>query len=152
VTRGEHSRALGLVVVALLAATVLTLAGCGEGAKMVSEGAGKAAQKAASKVGKPASQVEDEGWDKLARDAAKEAGKEVVEQKGSEGMDVVEDAIDPDHDGDGFSDGSDNCPTTHNSTQANYDQDGYGDACDPDVDGDGVANENDRYDSDPRYY
>lgn len=53
----------------------------------------------------------------------------------------------PDADGDGIPDATDNCPTTYNPDQANKDAlnafidlpggDGLGDACDPDDDGDG---------------
>jgi hypothetical protein len=46
---------------------------------------------------------------------------------------------DPDSDGDGVADGTDNCPTTSNPNQADADGDDQGDACDPDDDGDGVA-------------
>ncbi len=48
----------------------------------------------------------------------------------------------PDADGDGVPDGSDNCPTVPNPTQADLDGDGAGDACDTctDTDGDGFGN------------
>lgn len=44
-----------------------------------------------------------------------------------------------DTDGDGFADGSDNCPSVFNNPQTNTDGDSMGDACDTDDDGDGVA-------------
>ena len=43
---------------------------------------------------------------------------------------VLEDVCDPDRDGDGVSNGSDNCPDTPNSDQADSDNDGIGDVCD----------------------
>src|SRR4029078_2597082 len=36
--------------------------------------------------------------------------------------------------------GTDNCPSTSNPSQADFDHDGLGDACDSDVDGDAVPN------------
>jgi hypothetical protein len=45
-----------------------------------------------------------------------------------------------DTDGDGVIDSADNCPSTVNPLQENFDGDAFGDACDADVDGDGVAN------------
>jgi len=42
-----------------------------------------------------------------------------------------------DSDGDGITDGSDNCPQIHNTSQADADGDGTGDACDPTPNGDG---------------
>jgi subtilisin-like proprotein convertase family protein len=48
-----------------------------------------------------------------------------------------------DTDGDGFNDSSDNCPTTANADQADFDGDGLGDVCDSDIDNDGVLNGND---------
>jgi len=49
-----------------------------------------------------------------------------------------------DSDADGVADGCDNCQTTPNSNQRNFDGDATGDACDTDVDGDGVANGSDQ--------
>jgi hypothetical protein len=46
--------------------------------------------------------------------------------------------IEPDGDGDGVADASDNCPTVANAGQANTNGAGRGDACDPDDDNDGV--------------
>ena len=48
-----------------------------------------------------------------------------------------------DTDGDGIADGCDNCQTTPNADQRDFDGDSTGDACDSDVDGDGVANASD---------
>ena len=45
-----------------------------------------------------------------------------------------------DKDLDGLLDESDNCPSTPNPDQADFDGDSIGDACDPDVDGDSVEN------------
>jgi hypothetical protein len=45
----------------------------------------------------------------------------------------------PDADGDGVADASDNCPTVANPSQTNNDGDAQGDACDPDDDNDTVA-------------
>lgn len=44
-----------------------------------------------------------------------------------------------DTDGDGVSDGNDNCPEVANNDQADLDNDELGDACDDDKDGDGFA-------------
>lgn len=49
----------------------------------------------------------------------------------------------PDEDGDGVTDGSDNCPNASNGNQANNDSDGQGDACDPDDDNDQKPDAND---------
>ena len=49
----------------------------------------------------------------------------------------------PDTDGDGVNDGSDNCPLVSNSSQTDTDSDGTGDACDADDDGDGVTDGSD---------
>jgi hypothetical protein len=54
--------------------------------------------------------------------------------------DNLPDCIDPDADGDGVPNTSDNCPTTPNANQANLDNDAAGDACDNDIDGDSVLN------------
>ena len=44
-----------------------------------------------------------------------------------------------DTDGDGITDGADNCPSIANSDQADADSDTAGDVCDTDDDGDGIA-------------
>jgi hypothetical protein len=49
----------------------------------------------------------------------------------------------PDSDGDGVLDISDNCPNTSNPSQTDTDGDGQGDACDADDDNDGVADDGD---------
>ncbi|PXY75347.1 MAG: hypothetical protein CXX80_05075 [Methanobacteriota archaeon] len=48
-----------------------------------------------------------------------------------------------DLDGDGITDGSDNCPADANPDQYDHDSDGLGDACDDDLDNDGLANHDD---------
>lgn len=55
----------------------------------------------------------------------------------------------PDGDGDGLSDGCDNCPTTANPDQVNSDNDSMGDACDPDDDNDGILDGDDCAPLDP---
>ena len=44
--------------------------------------------------------------------------------------DAVGDLCDDDDDGDGMSDGADNCPLIANADQSDVDSDGSGDACD----------------------
>jgi photosystem II stability/assembly factor-like uncharacterized protein len=66
-----------------------------------------------------------------------------------DGVFRMQQGADPDSDGDGVPDASDNCPTTPNPDQADSDGDGVGDACDncretanadqADSDGDGVG-------------
>ncbi|MGH9662358.1 MAG: thrombospondin type 3 repeat-containing protein, partial [Bryobacteraceae bacterium] len=46
---------------------------------------------------------------------------------------------------DGVRNGTDNCVTTANPTQSDFDQDGQGDACDADDDDDGTPDANDAY-------
>ncbi len=48
-----------------------------------------------------------------------------------------------DADADGVPNGSDNCPNAANADQANFDGDAQGDACDPDDDNDGVPDASD---------
>jgi hypothetical protein len=48
-----------------------------------------------------------------------------------------------DHDGDGFCEAVDNCPSVANPDQADVDEDGVGNACEPDNDGDGVSDKSD---------
>jgi len=62
---------------------------------------------------------------------------------------VVVPPLNPDLDGDGTANTSDNCPLIANADQADMDQDVVGDACDPDIDGDGVSNEQDAFPTDP---
>ncbi len=62
---------------------------------------------------------------------------------GDADCDGTEDSADPDNDGDGVTDGPDNCNNIANPGQADADGDGIGDACDNDLDGDGVVNATD---------
>jgi hypothetical protein len=66
---------------------------------------------------------------------------------GADGSDQDADGLcdvgDPDRDGDGAPNLSDNCPLVGNPGQANADGDGLGDVCDPDMDNDSVANAGD---------
>ncbi len=50
---------------------------------------------------------------------------------GYEGLGIFEAATDADGDGDGITDGEDNCPASSNPSQADADADGLGDPCDP---------------------
>jgi hypothetical protein len=51
--------------------------------------------------------------------------------------------MEPDHDGDGVPDATDDCPDVSNPDQLDTDGDSRGDACDSDLDGDGVPNASD---------
>jgi len=53
--------------------------------------------------------------------------------------DEVPQPSEPDRDGDGLPDVSDNCPLYPNADQRDVDGDGHGSACDPDFDNDGVV-------------
>jgi hypothetical protein len=55
----------------------------------------------------------------------------------------------PDPDNDGWPTRDDNCPSTYNPGQDDFDNDGSGDACDGDIDGDGVSNGADGCDFEP---
>ena len=59
---------------------------------------------------------------------------------GTVGADDVRYDFEPDDDGDGVANVSDNCPDDANADQADGDGDAIGDVCDPDRDNDGVAN------------
>ncbi|RBP48545.1 thrombospondin type 3 repeat-containing protein [Arenicella xantha] len=48
---------------------------------------------------------------------------------------------DDDDDADGIADNADNCPSTPNPNQDDFEGDGIGDACDNDIDGDGMPNQ-----------
>ena len=54
-----------------------------------------------------------------------------------------------DSDGDGVLDVNDNCPTTSNPNQEDFDGDGLGDVCDDDVDGDAILNNDDECSNTP---
>ena len=56
---------------------------------------------------------------------------------------IIEVSNEPDDDGDGIPDYSDNCPNDYNPSQTDTDNDGYGDACDPDDDNDGYLDTED---------
>ncbi|TMU56183.1 Ig-like domain-containing protein [Flagellimonas algicola] len=60
------------------------------------------------------------------------------------GTDPYEFTSNDDMDNDGIADGDDNCPTTANPEQEDFDQDGIGDSCDDDMDNDGVSNQDDQ--------
>lgn len=51
----------------------------------------------------------------------------------------------PDSDGDGINDNIDNCPSSANDDQADFDSDGEGDVCDSDDDNDGTNDEDDAF-------
>lgn len=69
----------------------------------------------------------------------------------SDGLSIESPAVvqQPDADGDGVPDASDNCPSIDNPDQANHDSDHEGDACDSDDDNDGVTDAVDAFPLDP---
>jgi hypothetical protein len=98
VTRGKHGRASRLVVAALFAATVLTLAGCRPAARHVGEEFG-------GKLSQKVRQVEDNELHK----APKDVGQELGEEFANEGAEAIEDNMD--YDGDGVVNKFDEYPT-----------------------------------------
>jgi hypothetical protein len=72
-------------------------------------------------------------------------------QEDSETFDIIVSVANPDTDGDGVPDSSDNCPDDHNPLQDNNDEDSEGDACDSDDDNDGLSDtdETNTYNTDP---
>ena len=100
-TRGKHGSASRLVVAALFAATVLTLAGCRPAARHVGEEVGGNGGQVSQKV----RQVEDNELHK----APKDVGQELGEEFANEGAEAVEDNMD--YDGDGVVNKFDEFPT-----------------------------------------
>jgi len=60
-------------------------------------------------------------------------------QQDFETFNIIVSVANPDSDGDGIPDSSDNCPDDHNPLQENNDGDSDGDACDNDDDNDGLS-------------
>jgi PKD repeat protein/predicted nucleic acid-binding Zn ribbon protein len=69
----------------------------------------------------------------------------VTDNEGGSNSDsiIIEVSSEPDDDGDGIPDYSDNCPDKYNPSQTDTDNDGYGDACDNDDDNDGCKDTED---------